>query len=424
MKSWFYYFMRLVLKFPLKMMYRRIYVDGLENVPKNKPILICSNHPNSFLDGVIYCTFMTRKVQILTRGDVFLKPIPNKILRAMLLLPIFRARDASAEVARKGNLETFKECIEMFKLNRALVIFSEGDAYPEKSVRTIKNGTLKLATDSFLNSNCELDIHIQPAGINYEYLDQSGGSIHFSFEKPMKLMDFKSEIIENQNQFVVEKRSFIEENIKKLTVHAKGDTKVERNFLHDLFLNEPVELPIFKIENAKAHLIPKQIENVMASDIGIELIQKYRTLLSKYKITDRLLSANSFDLVAVLVGLFTFMQSIPFFLINFIGFWFVGKLVKKKIKNVVFRNSMHIAFNLIVFLLSLIAFASIYFVKEGMVWGLIYTSFAVVGGYMWARILWDLPYFAQLIKRLSIPKEDIDSLKKMRTEIINISIVQ
>jgi hypothetical protein len=106
-------------------------------------------------------------------------------------------------------------------------------------------------------------------------------------------------------------------------------------------------------------------------------------------------------------------------LVNFIGLWVGRKLVKKKIKNIVFRNSMLLSFNLIVFLLSVVVFGSVYFVKEGALWGLIYTAFAIIGGYMWSRILWDLPYFWQLIKRLSVSKAEVMEMKKMRVEIIN-----
>ena len=57
MKYWLYYFLKTILSIPFRVFARHVYLDGLENIPKDKPILLSSNHPNSFLDGIVYEVF-------------------------------------------------------------------------------------------------------------------------------------------------------------------------------------------------------------------------------------------------------------------------------------------------------------------------------------------------------------------------------
>jgi 1-acyl-sn-glycerol-3-phosphate acyltransferase len=123
-KDWVFQLIRNLLRLPLGGFVRKIHFDGLENFPKDKPVLLAGNHPNSFLDGVIYQHMSGRKIYTLTRGDVFLKPFSNYLFRSMNLRPIFRARDANSEVARKGNNQTMDELYDLFKNNKTILIFS------------------------------------------------------------------------------------------------------------------------------------------------------------------------------------------------------------------------------------------------------------------------------------------------------------
>ena len=147
MKEWLYWFVRGALQLPFRIFVRKLHLDGLENYPKDKPVFLAVNHPNSFLDGVVLEAHFKRRIYTLVRGDVFNKPLPNYILRGLRLLPIFRARDAAAERARKGNEQTSEEVYQLLKKNRTVLIFAEGVSYPEKAVRALKKGTGRMAIE-------------------------------------------------------------------------------------------------------------------------------------------------------------------------------------------------------------------------------------------------------------------------------------
>jgi len=420
MKYWLYYILKaFFLFFPFRTIYRRVYIDGLEHIPKDKPILICSNHPNSFLDGICYEYFLRRKVFTLVRGDVFKKPIVNKLLRSMLLLPIFRPRDVKASEARTGNSKTLSECVKLFKKNNAILIFSEGDAFPEKRLRPIKNGTLKLASDCYNECNQELDLYLVPAGINYQKLHGVGGAIHLSFGEPIRLKNHKEQINADLNQFRNQQRSFLSNEISNLVVHTEGEEKPERELLQEMFLNELIEFPLLTIKNAKANLIAEKIVKVMLDKEKSKLVTAYHQNLKELNISDKIISNNSLDFVAFFVALFTMTLSFPFFIIHFLGQYVFREIIHKKIKNVIFWDSILYGSVLILFILSVFSFLSYFLYTEGIKWGIIYWLFSIVGGYMWFRVYWDLSYVSQILKRLFLPKNKIKQLIEQRKEILN-----
>ncbi|MFB1002704.1 MAG: 1-acyl-sn-glycerol-3-phosphate acyltransferase, partial [Bacteroidia bacterium] len=92
--EWLFHICRNGLRLPLGIYLRKIHFENVQNFTKDVPVLIACNHPNSFLDGVIFEHFTGRRVYTLARGDAFMKPVANYMLRSMRIVPIFRATDA------------------------------------------------------------------------------------------------------------------------------------------------------------------------------------------------------------------------------------------------------------------------------------------------------------------------------------------
>ena len=47
-----YHFSRTIVRFSLQFYCKRLSFEGLENIPKDKAILFCGTHANSFLDAL------------------------------------------------------------------------------------------------------------------------------------------------------------------------------------------------------------------------------------------------------------------------------------------------------------------------------------------------------------------------------------
>lgn len=119
MKGWnnmfFYKFARIIVKIILTPLFR-IETIGLENIPKEGGIVLCSNHINN-LDPPVVGITMKRPVIFMAKEELFNIPVLNKIIRLCHAFPVKRGK-ADREALRKG-LETLRE-------GKVLGVFPEG----------------------------------------------------------------------------------------------------------------------------------------------------------------------------------------------------------------------------------------------------------------------------------------------------------
>ena len=134
-----YHLMRSMVRLSLHFYCKRIGWEGLDNIPKGKPILFAITHSNSFLDALYIAASVEQGVYCLARGDAFRKPLANKILRHFKVLPIFRQSEQSANATLK-NRKTFDECQELFRKNEWILIFPEGFCTHQTKVMPLKKG--------------------------------------------------------------------------------------------------------------------------------------------------------------------------------------------------------------------------------------------------------------------------------------------
>jgi len=144
------------------------------------PLLFASNHPNSFLDGIILTTLMDEPLYSLVRGDVFQKDWLNKLLRQLKLLPVYRTSEGSANL--EHNYTTFDACREAFRHNGIVLIFSEGRCENEWHLRPLKKGTARLATTSWKD---DIPLTVMPTAFHYSSFKTFGKELHLCFGKPI-----------------------------------------------------------------------------------------------------------------------------------------------------------------------------------------------------------------------------------------------
>lgn len=416
MKYSLFYFLKFFVGVALQMNFKRVYVDGLENFPKNKPVLLCSNHPNSFLDGVIYEYFNWRKVYTLVRGDVFRKPLANKFLRSILLLPIFRARDADPSVAKSGNQKTTDEVNELFTRNQAVLIFSEADAFPEKKVRRLKRGSMQLAVDTFVKSNYTLDLYIVPCGLNYERFFQNRFNIHFSYSAPISLQAHKEAIQADPVLWVNTQTDLLQNLIEDQVVKSDGEDQEILDFVQEMQLNDVVMLPKFYQKNKNLQAIVQQVEAVKQNQALREKLVAYKKMLQTHKLSDRVIAGNGMDMFSWIVALFTAGVSLPYFLFSKIVQMYSRNFVLKKIKNIVFRDSIRLGLSMAMMLVFTMVMVVVFMVKWSWFWGILFTAAAMYGGLMWYRIVDDFSYIHQMFGRLKLKDEVWKTLQEKRIE--------
>ena len=168
--------MKILSRLALPIWCRRLTINKPELLKEKGPLLIASNHPDSFLDSVLLDTIFKQPVWSLARGDVFKKPFHIKLLTALKILPVYRTSEGVENLSE--NYKTFEECIAIFKKKGIITIYSEGKCINEWHLRPLKKGTARLAVKAWDEN---IPLKILPVGINYSSFSRFGKNIFLNF---------------------------------------------------------------------------------------------------------------------------------------------------------------------------------------------------------------------------------------------------
>src|SRR4029079_17966083 len=93
----------------LRCYYRDIHVEGLERIPRRRPLLLVVNHPNALVDALLVIWIVPRRVLITAKAPLFANPLAGALLRFAGVVPLHRTSDATAteRVDPSRNRNTF-----------------------------------------------------------------------------------------------------------------------------------------------------------------------------------------------------------------------------------------------------------------------------------------------------------------------------
>jgi 1-acyl-sn-glycerol-3-phosphate acyltransferase len=135
-------FLKFWVKQALRIFCPKVNIANAHFLDSKEPLLLVSNHPNSFLDAVIIGAFYQRKIHFLARGDVFQNPVFGYLLRSIGMIPIFRTREGKEHLHR--NNHTFQESVDIIKEGGAVLIFIEGICLNTHELQPFKKGASRI----------------------------------------------------------------------------------------------------------------------------------------------------------------------------------------------------------------------------------------------------------------------------------------
>lgn len=171
-----YNFLQIPARIALHFWCKRLKINNKVFLKHKGPLLIAANHPNSFLDAILLCSIFKNPIYSLARGDAFKNKTVNKILRSLKMLPVYRVSEGVENL--EENYKTFEDCINIFKENGIVLIFSEGKCINEWNLRPLKKGTARLAMTAWEQG---IPLQILPLGINYNSFTSFGKNIILNF---------------------------------------------------------------------------------------------------------------------------------------------------------------------------------------------------------------------------------------------------
>lgn len=199
------------------------------------PLLLASNHPNSFLDGVILTTLFEKNIYSLTRGDVFKTRKYEKLLRWMHLLPIYRTSEGTENLTH--NYTTFEACHEVFAKNGVVMIFSEGRCVNEWHLRPLRKGTARLAVSTWQK---DIDLKVIPVGFNYSPFRNFGKNVFINFGEPIH----KEKVLQHASdgKLLLSFNEQLNEQLEKLVYEINSSDK--KKIKEELYVAQPIEKQI------------------------------------------------------------------------------------------------------------------------------------------------------------------------------------
>ncbi|MCI5996857.1 MAG: lysophospholipid acyltransferase family protein [Parvimonas sp.] len=160
-----YKFLKVIVSFLIKIIYR-VDVKGIENFPKNGPLIISANHTHIF-DPVIIAILTKSQIIFVSKKELFEKKLASKFFTKLGVIPIDR---------ENTDFKAIKSCFKALRNNEMLGIFPEGTRVKNVDIRNMKKGVALIA----LKSNTPiLPIHIES---NYKMFSKVKVNVYSKIE--------------------------------------------------------------------------------------------------------------------------------------------------------------------------------------------------------------------------------------------------
>ena len=168
-----------LLRFILRIFFRRIDVAGLERVPRSGPTLFVINHPNGLLDPLFVLCFAPRAVSFLGKAPLFRMPVVGWLARGMDAIPVYRRQDGDGDTGQ--NRETFVKTRDLLERGGTIAIAPEGVSHNDPRLRPLKTGAARIALGS------ATPVMIVPAGLYYSAKHQFRSDASVYFGEPIEV---------------------------------------------------------------------------------------------------------------------------------------------------------------------------------------------------------------------------------------------
>lgn len=218
MKNLLYSLVKTWVKVNLHLYYGKIKVSGLENVPKDKPVLFLPNHQSALLDVLLIGIDCNRKPWFLTRSDVFKSKILISIFNLFQMIPIYRIRDGRESL--KNNQAVFDRCSELLIQNEAILMFPEANHNLKRRVRPLSKGFTRILFNT-LDKAGNTDIHIVPVGINYRDAVSFPDKVALYFGTPIATKEMYNP--QDEKVSIDRIKEAVSSRLKTLTTHIEDE---------------------------------------------------------------------------------------------------------------------------------------------------------------------------------------------------------
>ena len=318
---------RLWVKASLHLYYGKIKMHGLENIPKDAPVLFLPNHQNALLDVLLIAVDCNRMPYFLTRSDVFNGKVLHAFFGFLQMIPIYRMRDGRESL--KNNQAVFDYCSELLMKKEAILMFPEANHNLKRRIRPLSKGFTRILFNT-MDKGPDTEIQIVPVGINYRDAESFPDKVALFFGAPISVNVMYD--TQDEKGSVNSIKEVVSSRLENLTTHIADEANYEEI---------AGQLNSLQVDYLKPQVVNKAISELQHTTLNSEVKRHEGTLKKLFR------------------GVF--------FLLNFPMVLIWKKLIKPKVKEPEFIGTFRFGFVLLAYpIYYLILFVVMVFMMSAM----------------------------------------------------------
>jgi 1-acyl-sn-glycerol-3-phosphate acyltransferase len=190
-----YRILKLIVGLGIRLYYRETKVKNAHFLKHDGPMIIIANHPNTLMDAWLVGNVCQQPIYYMAKGTFFSSPLKRRILQSLNMIPINRKVDG--KIKGISNEDSFAACYKILEEGKTLVIFPEGNSFPERQLRELKSGTARIALEAENRNNGKLNLKVVPMGLFYSEAEKFRSSVLVSVEHGLFVTDYLEAYREN-----------------------------------------------------------------------------------------------------------------------------------------------------------------------------------------------------------------------------------
>lgn len=389
-QSLLYSIIKIWVRIGLSAYFKRIAIVGLEQVPKEGPLIITPNHQNAFLDALAVAAYLGRPVFFITRSDVFANPLANRFFRALNMMPIYRRRDKVDTI--EMNKPIFEATAKILGNSGAIIIFPEGNQERKFNLRPLQKGFARMAFGAAMLKTPPFNIQISPVGIQYGNHLLARHDLLVQIGPPLQLHRFFEPYNQNQQQALKTLADNLALQMQRLILHIPPTEFYHtidylRTLYRPVYLMRQNQTPSVENCHRAEQKIVAALDNLQQQQPAqmeklSELAFRFQQLNRPPALSPETLAKPpmfGFGLLVQLIMLLLLVPVAVWGLINHLPALLLPQIMTKRfVKDLNFFASVK-------FLAALCSFTLLYVLQTGLVW-------LLSGSFLWAFLyLFSLP---------------------------------
>lgn len=332
--------------------YSKVEVHGLENIPRDAPVIFAPNHQNALMDALIVLFSSPGDTVFLARADLFRKKLLARALNSLKILPVFRIRDGVEELGK--NQEIFDITVGVLHRRHQLCLMPEGSHSDKRRLRALGKGIFRIAFKTQEKMGNEPYVKIVPVGLEFSDYVKHYQTLHIVYGKPIEVSEYWDTFMENGPRGMNHLKQRLAEELKPLMI------QIETEEYYDMYLglrtiyNDRMR-EIMGIEGKKLHdkfiadkEMIRRLDDVLEKDekklVPVrEKVERYMKQLETMNIRDWVVKNKGYSLLRSAWRFLSLLLTLPVFIYGFINnalLYYIPVRMVRNIKDVQFHSSV------------------------------------------------------------------------------------